>query len=168
MGDCVKLRVVFGVLTACENLKQIVEQFVAIDDDDFSPAQALLLGRSSELAGQLAVLRQAPDSKIDGPWPLAVVRGPHGDTWESYAEGFAESPLSEAVQHRILRFDEWMEPALAADLNRRLEEGACLLIVPVANEAVERSVCRALLRFAADRVQTHDLPVTTGVVVDNE
>lgn len=166
MGDCVKLRVVFGILTACENLRQIVEQFAAIDDDNFSPAQALLLGRSAELAEQLAVLRHASDRKIDVPWPLAVVRGPHGDTWDAYDEGFAESALSEAVRHRILRFDEWMEPALAVDLNRRLEEGACLLIIPVANEAVERSVCRALLRFAADRVQTHDLPATTGFVVD--
>lgn len=166
MGDCVKLRVVFGVLTACENLKQIVEQFAAVDDDDFSPAQALLLGRSSELAGQLAVLRHASDSKNDAPWPLAVVRGPNGDTWESHDEGFSESALSDTVRHRILRFDEWMDAALAADLNRRLEEGACLLIIPVANEAVERSVCRSLLRLAADRVQTHDLPATTGFVVD--
>jgi len=162
MGDCEKLRVVFGILTACENLKQIVQQFAAIDDDAFSPAQALLLGQTPELEGQLAVLRHASDREIDVPWPLAVVREPQGDPSGPYEGQTTENGLSEAIRNRILRFDEWMEPALAADLNRRLEEGACLLIVPVANESVERSVCRALLRFAADRVQTHDLPATTG------
>lgn len=162
MGDCAKLRVVFGVLTACENLRQIVEQFAAIEDDAFSPAQALLLGQTPELEGQLAVLRHASNRESDMPWPLAVVREPHGNASGTYEGQTVENGLSEAIRNRILCFDEWMEPALAADLNRRLEEGACLLIVPVANEAVERSVCRTLLRFAADRVQTHDLPATTG------
>lgn len=168
MGDCAKLRVVFGILTACENLRQIVEQFAAIEDDAFSPAQALLLGQTPELEGQLAVLRHASSREADVPWPLAVVREAHGESSGPYEDQPLENGLSEAMRNRILSFDEWMEPALAADLNCRLEEGACLLIVPVANEAVERSVCRALLRFAADRVQTHDLPATTGFTVDQD
>ena len=61
-----------------------------------------------------------------------------------------------------------LKPILAADLDRQLEEGACLLIIPVANEAVERSVCRTLLRFAADRVQAHDLPLTTDFGADRD
>ncbi len=168
MGDGAKLRIVFGILTACENLRQIVEKFAAIEDDDFSPAQALLLGQTPELEGQLAVLRHASDREIDVPWPSAVVREPHGDSSGTYEDQPVEHGLSQAIRNRILSFDEWMEPVLAADLNRRLEEGACLLIVPVANEAVERSVCRALLRFAADRVQTHDLPATTDFAVDQD
>lgn len=149
-----RLRVALGVIAEGESFRHIVEAFEALTDLDFSPAHAVLLGHA------LAVADLQRAAAVDGEdrWPQIVIRGPNGDEWMERRPPESQDMLDRSELKRIVQFDQWMEPVLAADLMRQLESGACLLFAPVLDEELEREVCRALLKFAADRVQAHDVP----------
>lgn len=144
-----------GVIIDAASLKKIVAAFEELADIGFSPADAVLLCRPQAIDGQCSKDQAKAQGNEMIHWPRVVVRGSHGDEWPK--AGRDDAPLAELF--RIVQFDEWMEPVLASDLSRQLCDGACLLFVPVPNENLERDVCSALLRYAADRVQVHDLPI---------
>ena len=59
------------------------------------------------------------------------------------------------------RFEDWIEPRLARGLNRQLADGACLLFVEVSSVETELPISSALLSHSVDRVQLHDIALTT-------
>lgn len=157
-GDVVdeggKLRVALGVVVDAASLEKIIQAFEELANLGFSPADAVLLCSQQAMDGQCSKGQAEGYGNGLVHWPRVIVRGSHGDEWPN--AGRDDAPPAELL--RIVQFDDWMEPVLASDLSRQLRDGACLLFVPVKNEILERNVCRALLRYAADRVQVHDLP----------
>ena len=149
-------RVALGIVDEWESLKQILFAFDELDRGEFDVSDAILVGLPDALGGDLATKLTA-EAGLDGEsLPRVFIQDPAtgpSDRGQHTVHGGNDG----GSEGRLSHFEDWLSPDLAADLRRQLDAGACLLIVPVASEEIERGVCRALLRFAADRVQAHDL-----------
>ena len=156
MDEGRRRRVALGIVDEWESLKRILKAFGELDLRGFDASDALLLGLPKALGGELSEKLLAAEDRNAGMLPRVVIQDPESST-DNIDHGGGEDRLDGLSASRLSQFEDWLKPDLAADLRRQIDDGACLLIVPVENEAIERGVCRALLRFAADRVQAHDL-----------
>jgi len=124
--------------------------------------------------GDLPVCIMASHEALDGEFDLAsnLAKMSGNRKWSNFVINnsgeTAKNPILVAFTHgapfttdllmdSIAHFERWIEPRLASELNVHIRNGACLIFAIVSNAVEEMEAYRTLIRYAADKVQLHDV-----------
>ncbi len=143
-------RVAIGAFDRFANLEQALGEITTLG---VPCSRLVLLAAADALDGQVHNHRIGVASYSESV--LAVVDG--GSCADEPAAD-ASPPLSDE-QQRMVSFDTWVGPRIAAGLRQLMTGGACLLFAMVGPLGEEVDVARVLLKYAVGQVQVHDFRV---------
>jgi hypothetical protein len=158
-----KPRVAIGVFRDIGRLRAAVGSLVAEHSGD---GDILILSEAGALDGRLDEPFLPPAGNRTGSTPAAknvqwITRTVAGPDRGTISTGF-DGQRSQLTSGQLLRFETWLAPRFATDLDSHLKAGACLLFCPACNAGQEKLVTGILLRHAAGGVQLHDIGSPTG------
>lgn len=149
-----KLRVAVGAIDDFDKLQETIGELTT---SGAAPSEAVVLTIPGNLCERLLRTSGPADAGKGRDWPPILVRSNSGDTVIEPKPGKYDGTGATVLVDLIAKFEDWIEPRLARNLNRLLANGACLLFVQIASAETELAISNALLSHSLDLVQFHDV-----------
>jgi hypothetical protein len=150
-----KVRLAVGLFGTA---KELALALAELSGQGVAPARINVGAQADAFGGALAGWRESGDAPALPNW--IVCRSVSATVpWAIDPTRPDEMAASTAVDdaRALLEMHHWALRRHARLLHRCLEQGGALLLVEPDNEAEERAVCTALLRYASGGVQTHEI-----------
>ena len=149
-----KLRVAVGAIDDFDQLQDTIGELAALGAVS---SDAVVLTIPGNLCERLLNTSDPADDGEGRDWPTILVRSKGGNSLVEPPSAEQDGAGSTVLVDLSAKFEDWIEPRLARNLNNQLANGACLLFVQIASAETELAISNALLSHSLDLVQFHDV-----------